>query len=106
MAKGIEPFVVTYTIICTIVLASVLTYLVISYAHVSVPCQAKFITWLSWFLCLSLIYILPLDLTKNSTDYPFMETFYRVLYWGCFFLTWVFTPFQSAYVIIIYYISI
>lgn len=39
-----------------------------------------------------------MDLRPHVGDNRAMYPFYVALYWLCFFLTWVLTPFQSAFV--------
>eukprot|EP01084_Bolivina_argentea_P138755 244209_1 len=89
---------IPYLLFCTVSLILLTTFLLKSYAHHSVPRHAKFITWISWTLCFSVVYILPLDFQPDLADNTAMFPFYVALYWFCFFLTWVLTPFQSAYI--------
>eukprot|EP01084_Bolivina_argentea_P249912 418520_1 len=89
---------IPYIIIGTIILLLLTTFLLRAYSHISVPRHARFIVWLSWTLCFSIVYILPIDLRPHVGDNNAMLPFYFALYWLCFFLTWILTPFQTAYI--------
>ena len=39
-----------------------------------------------------------MDLRPHVGNNEAMYPFYVALYWTCFFLTWVLTPFQSAFI--------
>ena len=89
---------IPYFILSSIILLLLTTYLLRSYAHISVPSHARLIVWLSWTLCFSIVYILPMDLRPHVGNNDAMYPFYVALYWLCFFLTWILTPFQSAFI--------
>ena len=93
-----ELGLIPYLLISTIVLLLLTTFLLRSYAHISVPLHAKAIVWISWTLCFSIVYILPLDLRPHVGNNTTIKIFYLILYWFCFFLTWILTPFLSAYI--------
>merc|ERR1719410_902608 len=56
---------IPYLLISTILLLLLTTFLLRSYAHISVPLHAKAIVWISWTLCFSIVYILPIDLRPH-----------------------------------------
>jgi phage terminase large subunit-like protein len=94
-----DPGVVVYCLICAIILILFTTTTLLRYRHKSVSREVSIVVWVSWTLCLSITFLLPLDLRPNVEDSSAMLPLYEAIYWICFFLTWVFTPFQQNYVI-------
>lgn len=96
---GTDAGIVVYSLICSVLLVFFTTSTLFRYRHESVTNLVSFVVWISWTLCLLITFLLPLDLRPNAEDTSSMLPLYESLYWVCFFLTWVLTPFFQAYVI-------
>jgi hypothetical protein len=98
-----------YYILIEIIICFIITItLVYYYARKNINPAVLFITWITWFLNLSLVVLLPFDIyyTQTKTGInngipPLTENIlyygYNSIYWSTFFLGWIFIPLMSAY---------
>lgn len=91
------------TIIEIIVLVIYVGYLVFEYASKDVPGYIKFLTFISWVISFSIVFIIPHDIyyvsciskniclkTNHHSDMSALITIWRIIYWMNFILTWYF----------------
>ena len=97
-------YILIETIVCLIITISLVYY----YARKNINPVVFFITWITWFLNLTLIVLLTFDiyytqtqegkengipkLTENIIYYG-----YNVIYWSTFILGWIFIPLMQSY---------
>ena len=97
-------YILIETIACLIITITLVYY----YARKNINPAVLFITWITWFLNLSLIVLLPFDIYYTQTEEgikngipPLTENIiyygYNTIYWSTFFLGWIFIPLMSSY---------
>ena len=97
-------YILIETIICLVVSISLIYF----YARKNINPFVLFLTWITWFLNLTLIVLLTFDIYYTTKESEGIEAIpdltdniihygYSIIYWSTFILGWIFIPLIKSY---------